>query len=141
MSPEQMAKLLHGREYRDETTPEYRGLARDNGLVIVYGASDDLVEFEGAIYEEFGTNGNDEVLFDQSGAIDNPCRSDDCPYYKRKLDAAPGRIKVRELYFGEAPRWSYETTIPHATFDIMEDGDVYCRGIVFRVSDIPQVTP
>jgi hypothetical protein len=32
--------------------------------------------------------------------------------------------------------WSYETDIPHATFDVLEDGEVYCRGIVFALADL-----
>jgi hypothetical protein len=27
--------------------------------------------------------------------------------------------------------WTYKTNIPHATFDIWEDGEKYCKGIVF----------
>ena len=32
--------------------------------------------------------------------------------------------------------WSYLTDIPHKTFDIMEDGEIYCRGIVFSLDDL-----
>ena len=48
MTPEEMAGRLDGCEYRAEVTAELRDLARENGLVIVYGASDDLIEFRGA---------------------------------------------------------------------------------------------
>jgi len=32
--------------------------------------------------------------------------------------------------------WTYRTDIPHATFEIVEDGEPYCRGIVIDVADL-----
>jgi len=32
--------------------------------------------------------------------------------------------------------WKISTELPHETFNIMEDGDLYCIGIVFDFSDI-----
>lgn len=32
--------------------------------------------------------------------------------------------------------WTYETELPHATFNVMEDGETYCRGIVIALSDV-----
>ena len=49
MTSKELAELLNGREYGEETTPEIIKLAKDNGLVIVYGYSDDNTELEGAI--------------------------------------------------------------------------------------------
>ncbi len=34
------------------------------------------------------------------------------------------------------PCWTYETDIPHATFDIMEDGEKYCRGTVLDIKSL-----
>ena len=34
------------------------------------------------------------------------------------------------------PAWTYMTDIPHATFDVMDDGELYCRGIVFALADL-----
>lgn len=31
--------------------------------------------------------------------------------------------------------WIYQTDIPHATFEIVEGDDPYCRGIVFALAD------
>jgi hypothetical protein len=35
--------------------------------------------------------------------------------------------------------WKIETEIPHETFDIMEDGELFCRGVVFHVDDVKAV--
>jgi hypothetical protein len=32
-------------------------------------------------------------------------------------------------------RWTYSTVIPHATFDIMDADEIYCRGVVFHAKD------
>lgn len=32
--------------------------------------------------------------------------------------------------------WTYKTDIPHETFDIMEDDEPYCKGIVFYLKDL-----
>lgn len=48
----QIAKMIDGRQYRNEVTKEIIELAKNNNIVIVFRASDDLVEFRGAIYGE-----------------------------------------------------------------------------------------
>jgi hypothetical protein len=35
--------------------------------------------------------------------------------------------------------WKIQTDIPHETFDIMEDGELFCRGVVFHVDDVKAV--
>ena len=32
--------------------------------------------------------------------------------------------------------WSYKTDIPHETFNIYEDGELFCIGIVFSIDDL-----
>ncbi len=34
------------------------------------------------------------------------------------------------------PCWTYETDIPHETFEIYEDGELFCIGIVFSTKDL-----
>ena len=125
ITKEQMAERLNGREYRNELTGLDTDQAKENNLVIVYGASDDLMEFEGAISEEFGT----EAYFDKEGNQLERC-DDDCMHSQRAFEKAN---KIEADYTNEG--WRYKTEIPHATFDIMEDGELYCRGIVFSLND------
>jgi hypothetical protein len=35
--------------------------------------------------------------------------------------------------------WICETDIPHESFDILDDGNPYCRGIIFSVDDMPKL--
>ena len=51
MTKEELAKMIDGSEYPFTLWPEHE--AAKHGLIVVYGASDDLMEFEGAIRDEF----------------------------------------------------------------------------------------
>jgi hypothetical protein len=139
MTKEELAKQLNGREYGSETTRTDINHARAHGLVIVYGASDDLMELEGAIEDEGGCYEGGEFLIDSEGLL--PDRDDidldDDDELEEWVTRRKKAKKLTAVRFGEGqPAWSYETDIPHATFDIKEDGEVYCRGIVFSVDSI-----
>lgn len=32
--------------------------------------------------------------------------------------------------------WTFKTKIHHSTFEVMEDGKPYCRGLVFALADV-----
>jgi len=141
-TPEEMAATMDGSEYRDFPTREVRQAAHAAGLVIVYGASDDLIEFEGAVSDELGCFEGGSFMFDAEGLL---VRDED------DTDEEIARYVLRFVYAreiranwdpGDGYSWTYTTDIPHATFDVMEDGEVYCRGMVFRLSDaeVPAVT-
>lgn len=130
---EELAYNMDGCEYDAGTTAMDRRYAKDNGAVIVFGASDDLMVFQGAIRDEADCYGGATVYFDQSGILNNECEMDECPYFeKTKIRSS----KIRAFWRYEGYLWAYETDIPHETFDIMEDGKKYCRGIVFLLSDV-----
>lgn len=136
MTKEELAALLNGRQYRQEITNAEASQAQKSGLVVVYGHSDDLMEFQGAIYDEVGAWEGTEVLILDGEIVGenntNTC-GDECKWFKQALKNA---VKVEALWCKEPPySWTYQTTIPHATFDIMDDGEKYCRGIVFDLKD------
>lgn len=112
MTKESLAALLNGREYRDEITHSEEDAAKAAGLVVVFGGSDDLCELRGAITDE------------------RDCYNGGSMKIKGKL--------LKMLWCKEPGySWTYSTNIPHAVFDIMEDGEKYCRGIVFAIADLP----
>ena len=103
MTAKLFASQLDGREYPFELSRDEERIAQDNRLLVVYGASDDLCELEGFTREESG---------------------------------APGLVCVIEALWCEedgGPSWTYRTTAPHETFNIMEEGDVYCIGLVIQL--------
>lgn len=54
MTAAELAALLNGREYRKEMSRDEEQVAKAAGLVVVFGASDDLMELRGAISDEVG---------------------------------------------------------------------------------------
>lgn len=123
------AKKLDGREYGyPQFTKEEIQIAMDNGFVIVYGASDDLMEFDGAIRDEGDCFDGGKVFFDREGVSTDGRNVIEALWCN---DAAENRAEDGTLI-----TWTYQTDIPHETFMITENGEYYCRGIVFRMDDV-----
>lgn len=130
MNAKELAKMLDGRQYMNEVTECDVQLAKENGLVIVYGYSDDNAEFEGAIDDEVGCFNGRTINLDDQGKI----------IY---LNDFPGGY-AGNLYRIEAvwcdkeigASWSYRTDIPHETFNVYEDDELFCVGIVFSLKDL-----
>lgn len=137
MTSKELAALLNGREYRKELQGDEGLRAKAAGLVIVYGASDDLMELEGAISDELGAYEGTTAYITPNGLLVNECEDEDCPHFER-LKARAATIEA--LWCAEdGYSWTYLTAIPHETFEIVEDGEPYCRGIVFALKDVPHV--
>lgn len=131
MDIKEFASRINGRQYGNELTKDDIRIAKENGIVVVYGASDDLMEFEGAIYDEAGVYNREKVLLDKTGLFEM-CE-DDCIHSKN----AKEQCKYITAKWGENGfSWSYETDIPHETFLIYEDDELYCQGIVFYLSSL-----
>lgn len=124
------AEMLNGREYGyPQFTKEEIEIAKQNGFVIVYGASDDLMEFEGSIRDEGGCFDGGIVYFCETGVVDDGSAETKC------IEAV-WCDKERTDEAGNVIAWTYKTDIPHETFMIYDDGEPYCKAIVFRVDDI-----
>lgn len=126
MTKKELAEKLNGRQYGDS----FKDVMEDamaSGLVIVTGASDDLMEFQGAIEDEGGCFDGGEVYFDKNGV---------------SQDGTERANMIETLWCeganvdGCQATWSYKTDIPHETFEIWEDEELYCIGLVFSIEDI-----
>ncbi len=141
MTTKELAQKLNGISYPVRIPKEINDAAKAAGLVIVYGASDDLMEFDGAIREEVGVNDGGTAFLDEKGLVENACHGeDDCPYFQRVKESA---TRIHALWCKEGGySWTYKTEIPHETFVVL-DGDAgpYCRGIVFRLADVMPPAP
>lgn len=134
MTKEELAAKLTGAEYPFDPSRELQEAAKADGLVIVFGASDDLMEFRGAIYDELSAWEGTTAHLSNFGLLKNECGDDDCPYF---ASGKKGAATIVALWANEPGySWTYETTIPHATFEVVEDGEPYCRGIVFSLRDV-----
>lgn len=141
MNAKELAALLDGREYRSEMTKAEQSNAQADGLVVVFGASDDLMEFRGAIDEELSAYNGTTAYLTSEGLLQNECENESCPYCKREAAKA---VTIKALWCDETPNhesglspaWTFKTDIPHEAFEIVEDGEPYCRGIVFALKDV-----
>jgi hypothetical protein len=137
MTKEEAAARLDGNQYREEGSRELFAAMKEAGLVAVFGASDDLMEFRGAIDDEIGAYDGTTAYLSPAGRLQNDCDNDRCPHFERAKETAPF---IEAVWSPEAENmsWLYRTSIPHATFLIKEDDDTYCRGIVFALADVVQ---
>ncbi len=112
-------------------------LAKKNGAVIVYGSSDDLCEFRGAVSDEVGAYLGGEVFFTKNGLLENQCENFDCPHFKETTKKATCMEIVCDVISEEKekPYFCYKIDVPHATFKIIEGDFCFCEGIVFYLKD------
>ena len=125
MTKEEAAARLDGNEVAKEGSKALWAEMKAAGLVAVFGASDDLMEFRGAADDEIGAYDGGEAFFTSAGLVseENECDSRDCPYHARQLEAVKkSAVAVKALWDpGDGLFWRMETAIPHAPFKIMED--------------------
>ncbi|MCV9910172.1 hypothetical protein OIV19_21490 [Brucella sp. HL-2] len=134
MTPQEAVDALNGAEYTKEGSPELFAKMKDAGLVAVFGASDDLVELRGAIYDEIGAYEGTTFYVTPAGLLQNKCEDEHCPHFALEKDKA---AKIKAVWCDENlnTSWSYDTDIPHETFSIYEEDELYCIGIVFALAD------
>jgi len=136
MNIKEFTQMLDGREYGAEITQEEEALAKALGFVVVFGYSDDNAEFRGAINDEVGCYNGGLIHVTREGLLQMPPCDEytgggGCPYFNTAL----GRAAVISAKWSDKDGvpWSYETEIPHEVFNIYEDGELYCEGIVFNL--------
>lgn len=137
MTAKELAEMLSGREAGEELTWGEEQDIKGAGLVVVYGYSDDNVEFCGAINDEVGAYEGVTIPLTKDGVLRLPmddCDECSCPYIKSALASAKSIKAV--WHDEEGPCWTLETDIPHETFTIVEDGEPFCEGIVFGMADL-----
>lgn len=137
MDKHQLATLLNGRQMGKEITREEELKAKGAGLVVVFGYSDDGAEFRGVIDDEAGCFNGATIYLNKDGVFE------DCEHADRNIDgckyikAAKAQCKTIEaVWDNEGYSWTYKTDIPHATFDVLDDDEKFCRGIVFEINDL-----
>lgn len=131
MTLKEFAEKLNGTEYNGYPifSKEDIGIAKENGFVIVTGASDDLMEFEGAVEDEAGCFDGGKVYISKNGVEEDKT--------KNVINALWCEAEDEN---GVVIPWAYETKIPHETFYVIDAGEVYCRGIVFKLEDIKNIS-
>lgn len=131
MTAKQLAEKLNGRQIGEEIQGHEEREAERDGLVVLFGASDDLAELRGAIHDEVSCYDGGEIYVDHAGLFETECEDESCPHEERLREQCQ-RIDVE---WGKLDNfsWSYKTKLKHETFDIYDGEEPYCRGIVFKL--------
>ena len=143
MTKEELAAKINGREYTQEMTKNEEHEAKESGLVVIFGASDDLCELRGAIDDEAGCYDGGDVYFTHDGKVLEDIDDDDDEVLKKYgvLQAVSDQRKAAiAIHAGwcesDGYSWFMSTTGPHATFDVMEGTEKYCRGLVIDLKEL-----
>ena len=133
MTKKEMARLINGRQVGCELSRDEAELAGGSGLVVIYGASDDLMEIQGAISDEVGCYNGGTAFFWDGEILAPECEDERCPHEIRRQENSK---TVRAVWDEEGFSWTYKTNIPHETFEILELNEKFCRGIVFDIKEV-----
>ena len=123
MTAKELAQALDGVKYGNERTGPHVRAAKESGLVIVFGESDDGIEFCGAIDDETDVYNGGTVYVTPSGIV--PAGTPNA----RRLDAL-------WRYPDSGASWTYKADFPYETFRIFDSVELYCIGIVFDIADL-----
>ena len=128
------ASRLNGIEYLEEREEMWEE-AKQKGYVVVFGYSDDNMELRGAVEDEIGCWNGRTIYLTKEGEVSKKDT-------KNRLDAAwygkvnnvqvvkPADLLTEDF---DAIPWTYVANFPHEEFMMHEEGDPYCRGIVFSL--------
>ena len=138
MTKEKLAYLLNGREYGLEISSEEEKEAEESGLIVIFGYSDDGVVFAGKISDQFGGwDGKSFRLDKQENEIEVVEIDVRNIGFVNSLTGKESNM-VHAIWSPKEPKasWLITSDIPHATFNIDEDCELFCRGIVIDIKDI-----
>jgi hypothetical protein len=127
MTKDELAAMLNGREYGSEMTRDEERTARQNRLLVAYGDSDDNLEVRGVMNDEFGAYEGCECYLVRVSDRWERLSSGTSPVLVEAIWAPKDDTKLS---------WLITSPIPHSTFDIMEDSEPFCRGIVIDQGDM-----
>lgn len=137
MTATELAARLDGCEYGDEMDGSLEDLAHASGLCVLFGASDDLLECRGSIADERGAGDYTEARLDGDGFLpefDGTFKSEaeGKRYFARS--ASPNLVTVLAEWCpqGVNTSWRLSANRPYHSFRVLEDGELYCLGIVIE---------
>ena len=138
MIAEQIATKLHRMERRHDIgrSQEYKDAiteAKNNGCVVVYGESDDLMIFDGYIDDEVGAYDGGEAWICNDGLLSKRAEEcAECPHYHNVKSRS---IHVTLEWEKNGYSWWAGTLSPFSPFDIDYEGKPWCRGIVIDLNE------
>jgi len=137
MTKEMWAQLLNGRSMGEEISHAEERAAAADGVLIVFGYSDDNMELRGLINDEVGCFDGGRFLLHRAGILPTEHEQCECQFCGYAAAAAQC-VKIEAVWGDSACPWTYKTDMPHAAFEIKDDaGKPFCRGIVIDGASLP----
>jgi len=140
MKIEEWTNLLSGREYCGELSKAEELKLKEDGFIVVIGQSDDLLDFRGYIHDEVGAwNGTKVKITSSYKIFDEDENKETFEFNSFQIS---NMNYVEAIWAPEDEKgdtwtsWHIRSNIFCKTFDIMEDGELYCRGIIFHKDSI-----
>ena len=133
MTKEEWAAALNGREYTKEITRQEEREAKEDKMLIVFGASDDLIELRGVTSDEVGGPG--KVQIGRNGGVVQELEEAE-ELIRQGWTPPTVILEITATWCPDDPKtsWLITSSSEAAPFDIMEDGELYCRGVVIDCS-------
>ena len=120
MNKKEWVEKLNNIEYPADEIWDMRKELENDGIVAVYGASDDLIEIEGAIQDEGDCYKDRRFYLNEDGLTDKS------EYYIKVTHPKNGTVQ-----------FEYDTNIPNVEwFNVVEDENLYCKGFLFNKNDL-----
>jgi hypothetical protein len=143
MTLEEWALKLTGRQYRDELSREEEKQAAVDGMLIVFGASDDLLEFRGEFHDEIGAYNGTKAEIDSKGLKpiwnegDEKSFEDAKEFFERK-DSPSFTVQAEWSPSDQDFSWVIRVDVANSwaggprymPFIVKEDDEQYCKGLV-----------
>jgi hypothetical protein len=136
MTHEQLASILTGREIGEEITAKEEAEAKSHGLVVAFGYSDDILELRGAIHDEVGAGGGEDLLIGPEGVLENKSEHEEMELWAARKYIALEKTALNTINANYSDAWEIGIDCPYSRFLVMEDGELFCVGIVFAIADL-----
>lgn len=136
MTTQEFADRLDGREYGNEITDYEHEQAKAAGFIVAFGYSDDNLELRGVAYDEVGAwNGTTAKVTSRGKVFTDEEAEEADKLIKSGWTPPKGHaslITIKAEWSPKEPKasWLITTDAPHSTFDIFEEGELFCRGVV-----------
>lgn len=133
------ATVLNNREYREELTGEEQIKMREEGVVCIFGASDDLCELRGAFSDEIDCYGGGKFCY-----VSEADRFVENTYYERNPDELI-QVDLDNRFYLEISSdkgyWTYglPDEVEFEEFRVMEDEKLYAIGKLILVEDLKKI--
>lgn len=125
VTKEELANRLDLMQYGTSLSMEELRDAKESGLCIITGASDDIIDFEGTIYEEADAIEGGTVYIMPNGAIK-----------KKNKDGNGIKVKAEWCPKDVEASWRISTSVPAATFKVVEGDELFCIGCVIEFTPV-----